>query len=360
MGVPVSRLKTRRAALTAACFAALCALALWSAAAGAAPRSGDLQVLQREAARVRADVARLDARAEIAIEKYNAARAELDALNAHLAQTRFDLQRAQTQLDVARAVLGARMADMYKNGDISLLDVIVGMRDFTEIETQIDYFRQINQADQNTVSGIETLTRYVDALSRSVEKDRQAALVKEMTLRTQQADVEDQLAQRKALLADLDGRVKTLLDQQALLDAAAAARLASAAGVDVKSIRGAPAQIALVKETMKYLGIPYVWAGATPKGGFDCSGLVLYVFAKFGVVFPHGATMQARMGTPVPLDQLQPADLVFFGSPAFYHHVGIYIGNGLFIEAPHTGALVRVSPLAGRGCALACRYDIHL
>ena len=111
---------------------------------------------------------------------------------------------------------------------------------------------------------------------------------------------------------------------------------------------------------MKYLGIPYVWAGATPKGGFDCSGLVLYVFAKFGVVFPHGATMQARMGTPVPLDQLQPADLVFFGSPAFYHHVGIYIGNGLFIEAPHTGALVRVSPLAGRGCALACRYAIHL
>ena len=65
---------------------------------------------------------------------------------------------------------------------------------------------------------------------------------------------------------------------------------------------------------MKYLGIPYVWAGATPSGGFDCSGLVLYVYAKFGVQFPHGATMQAHMGDPVSLSQAQPADLVFFGT----------------------------------------------
>ena len=111
---------------------------------------------------------------------------------------------------------------------------------------------------------------------------------------------------------------------------------------------------------MKYLGIPYVWGGASPSGGFDCSGLVLYVYAKFGVNFPHGATMQAHMGTPVPFDQLEPADLVFFGDPSFYHHVGIYIGNGLFIEAPHTGDVVKVSQLAGRGGTLACRYPIRL
>ena len=71
---------------------------------------------------------------------------------------------------------------------------------------------------------------------------------------------------------------------------------------------------------------------------------------------PHAATYQARMGTPVPFDQLQPADLVFFGSPSFYHHVGIYAGNGRFIEAPHTGDVVKVSVLAGRGTTLACRF----
>jgi peptidoglycan DL-endopeptidase CwlO len=243
---------------------------------------------------------------------------------------------------------------------VSVLDVMLSARDFTEIDTQIDYFRQISQADEDTVTGIEALTQRVGKLADQVEKDRAAALTREMDLREKRADVEDQLAQRRALLADLDARVKELIERQARLDAAASLRLADAAGVDIESVNGSAAQIALVKDTMKYLGIPYVWGGASPSRGFDCSGLVLYVYAKFGVSFLHGATLQARQGTPVPLSRMQPADLVFFGDASFYSHVGIFIGNGLFIEAPHTGDVVKVSQLAGRGCALACRYPIRL
>jgi len=352
----------RRAAATVAFACALGALllALLPAAALATPAAQDLESLQAQAKQARAEVARLDLAAQIAIEKYNVARSELDGLNARLIETRRDLSRAQLQLDVARSVLGERMADIYKNGGLSVLDVVLGARDFTEIDTQIDYFRQISQADEDTVTGIETLTERVGKLADQVETDRAAALTREMALRATRTDVEDQLAERRALLADLDARVKELVERQARLDAAASQRLADAAGVDIESINGSAAQIALIKETMKYLGIPYVWAGATPSGGFDCSGLVLYVYAKFGVSFPHGATMQAHMGTPVPFGKMEPADLVFFGSPSFYHHVGIYIGNGLFIEAPHTGDVVKVSRLAGRGSTLACRYPILL
>jgi len=353
---------TRRAAAAVAFACALGAalLTLVPAAALANPGAQDLESLQAQAKLARAEVARLDFAAQVAIEKYNVARSELDELNVRLSETRRDLSRAQLQLDVARSVLGERMADIYKNGGVSVLDVVLSVRDFTEIDTQIDYFRQISQADEDNVTGIETLTLSVGRLADQVEKDRAAALTREMGLREKRADVEDQLAERQALLADLDTRVKELIERQARLDAAASQRLADAAGVDIGSINGSAAQIALVEETMKYLGIPYVWAGATPSGGFDCSGLVLYVYAKFGVGFPHGATMQAYQGTPVPFGKLQPADLVFFGSPSFYHHVGIYIGNGLFIEAPHTGDVVKVSQLAGRGSTLACRYPISL
>jgi cell wall-associated NlpC family hydrolase len=249
---------------------------------------------------------------------------------------------------------------MYKSDGYSMLDVLFNLSDLGEAGTQLGYFRSIDEADQETVSRIAAMELRIQDLTAAIDADRAEALEKEMGLREQQAAIEDELAARQQLLTDLDARVKKLLARQARLEKAAAARLARAAGVDIATIHGTPAQIAVIRETMKYLGIPYVWAGATPSGGFDCSGLVLYVYAKFGVEFPHGATMQAHMGDPVPLSRAQPADLVFFGHPSFYHHVGIYIGNGLFIEAPHTGDVVKVSKLAGRGCALICRYPIKL
>ena len=352
---------TRAAALAAGSFLPLLALLLVAGllptAALASPSVADLEAQARD---VRREAARLDARAEILTEKYNVARAALDVVNVRLQEARRDLERTRVQLDAAQALRGDRLSAMYKSDGYSVLDVIFNLSDIGEADTQLGYFRSIDEADQDTVTRISAMEQQVEELEQQIDKDRADALDREMGLREQQAAIEDQLAAREQLLADLDARVKKLLSEQARLDAEASERLARAAGVDLATISGTPAQIAVVKETMKYLGIPYVWAGATPSGGFDCSGLVLYVYAKFGVQFPHGATMQAHMGDPVSLSQAQPADLVFFGYPAFYHHVGIYIGNGLFIEAPHTGDVVKVSRLAGRGCALICRYDIEL
>jgi cell wall-associated NlpC family hydrolase/regulator of replication initiation timing len=346
------------AVVTAAVLWALIAL-LFPAAFVATP--GDsVESLQAEAARVRREVERLDRRAAAATERYNLLRTELDAVNIRLQDARRGLARTQDELDAAQTQRGERLASMYKSDGFSVFDVLFNAGDIGEVDTQYGYFESINEADEATVTRIEGLERSVTLLAAQVEKDRSEALEAEMTLRERQADIEDELARREILLGDLDARIKKLIAQQARLDAAASRRLAREAGVDIATISGTPAQIAVVKESMKYLGIPYVWGGASPSGGFDCSGLVMYVYAKFGVDFLHGATLQARAGDPVPLSKMQPADLVFFGDVTFYQHVGIFIGNGLFIEAPHTGALVKVSRLAGRGCALACRYPISL
>jgi len=94
---------------------------------------------------------------------------------------------------------------------------------------------------------------------------------------------------------------------------------------------------------MRYLGTPYRWGGASP-GGFDCSGFTMYVFAQVGVSLPHYTGSQWGMGTPVSRDQLQPGDLVFFNGLG---HVGIYVGGGSFIHAPHTGDVVKISSMTG-------------
>jgi cell wall-associated NlpC family hydrolase len=96
----------------------------------------------------------------------------------------------------------------------------------------------------------------------------------------------------------------------------------------------------------RFLGVPYVWGGASPTTGFDCSGLVQYVYGQLGVTLTHYTGAQYHEGIPVPASQLLPGDLVFFEpSSAGPQHVGIYIGNGEFVDAPHTGDVVRIANL---------------
>ena len=97
----------------------------------------------------------------------------------------------------------------------------------------------------------------------------------------------------------------------------------------------------VVGVALSYLGTPYVWAGASP-GGFDCSGLVMYAYSQVGISLPHSSYAMWGDGTPVPRDQLEPGDLVFFDGLG---HVGLYIGGGQFVHAPHTGDVVKVSNL---------------
>ncbi len=96
-----------------------------------------------------------------------------------------------------------------------------------------------------------------------------------------------------------------------------------------------------------FLGVPYVWGGTSPSG-FDCSGLVYYVYKQFGVTLNRVAADMTAAGIPVTYSELKPGDIVFFHNTSRYtriNHVGIYAGNGTFIHAPQTGDVVKFSPL---------------
>jgi peptidoglycan DL-endopeptidase CwlO len=353
-----------RAAAAVALACALCALAFTLIPTAAADPlrvlefgNADLSSLRAQAADVRAQITRLDRRSQKAVEQYDAARADLDEASARLTDMRRELDATQARLDIAQQVLSRRLASMYKSDGLTLLDVLLNARDFADVGAQLDYFRLVNRVDRTNLDDVQILTRQVARLTGQLEADRSAALERETNLDALRGEIEDQLAQRHALLDTVSRRIGKILARQRASAEATARRLAG--DVDLDSITGTDAQRAVVRETMRWLGVPYVWGGASPDG-FDCSGLVMYVFAKFEVTLPHAATYQARLGARVPFSQLQPADLVFFGSPSFYHHVGIYVGNGLFIEAPHTGDVVKVSALAGRGATLACRYPLRL
>jgi len=102
----------------------------------------------------------------------------------------------------------------------------------------------------------------------------------------------------------------------------------------------------LVAAALEHLGVRYRWGGTDPKRGFDCSGLVVYAARSLGLQLPRTAATQARTGVSVKKSELQAGDLVFFNTRgARYSHVGIYAGDGNFIHAPRTGAVVRVESM---------------
>lgn len=106
-----------------------------------------------------------------------------------------------------------------------------------------------------------------------------------------------------------------------------------------------PLNIQAVETAKKYLGVPYVWGGTSPRG-FDCSGLVQYVYAQLGISISRTASSQAREGVYVDRANLTYGDLVFFARGGYVHHVGMYIGDGKMIHAPHSGDVVRIVDLS--------------
>lgn len=119
------------------------------------------------------------------------------------------------------------------------------------------------------------------------------------------------------------------------------------ADMSIQSLEGSEKGQLVVATAKKYLGVPYVWAGTSPSG-FDCSGLVQYVFRELGVSLNRVAADQTAHGIPVSRENLLPGDIVFFHNTNKYtriNHVGIYVGDGNFIHAPQTGDVVKITTL---------------
>jgi cell wall-associated NlpC family hydrolase len=164
-------------------------------------------------------------------------------------------------------------------------------------------------------------------------------------------------------LADVTSRIAQLQSMLGLQPAATprpasgtSAGQFSTALADALGVSGTDASAAAAGDTgakavalaKTYTGVPYLWGGTNPDKGLDCSGLTQLVYKQLGVTLPRVAEDQAKAGTAVPsLAEARPGDLVFFGSPA--HHVGIFVGDGKMIDAPHTGSSVGVHTISGYG-----------
>ena len=394
-----------RTTLAAACV--VLGAALLAGDLSAASPDDKLKAKKAQAEAVLAQVNKLNQSFEASVEAWNGARYQLVVTKRELVVDRRRLRTTEKQRRVAVAPVAARLRALYESNDDenTTLGIVLGSTSVSDLIDRIDAARSIADADKKLTDQL-TAARDRYALAERAA----AATVERRSVAFQQRDRERQrigsmLDERKRLLAGVESEVAQLEAEKAAAEAARQARLRAEARArlaaeeralkaqqaaaaeaaarakaataptttaaapppvvaptvtpvttapttttptapPVPTIPAGPGHPEAATIALRYLGIPYLWGGASPATGFDCSGLVMYVYAQLGISLPHYAAAQYQLGSPVDRSQLQPGDLVFFDA---LDHVGIYIGNGQFVHAPQTGDVVKITALADFG-----------
>lgn len=315
-----------------------------------AQTADDIAAKSQQAAQIAAEIDALDKQLAVATEAYNRVKVDLDAITEKVNETQKRLSEIKESLKRRRELLNRRAATMYKDGRTTVLEVLLDTKDFGEFLERADYVARVAKNDADLIDRIKTTKDSVELLERQYSESRrqQEGLVQQTM--TQKNDIENKLGVRQSLLNSVNQDIQRLIAQQVSTQRASDQQINQQAQ---QALVTAP-DGGLAKTAMRYLGVVYHWAGEGPgrcpngthKICFDCSGLTMYVYKLFGIDIPHNAAMQFNKGIKITLQQARPGDLVYFGTPA--HHVGMYLGNDMFIHAPQTGDVVKVSKLSSR------------
>jgi cell wall-associated NlpC family hydrolase len=293
----------------------------------------------------------------VASSRYQLASARLQVVKEQLSENKQALGVARGNLSAAQKALAQRLVAMYTSQDsqsslavllgaVSLNDLVNRLEALNTVTTQnSSLIRQVASYERSIVRHRELLHRARVSVGQLVVERAAAKHAIDAKLGAEQRlynSVRSQIAQLQA-----EQRASQLAAEQQARTAAITQEVTSSLGGDITGGNLPPERYgAAVGIAEQYLGVPYRWGGASPSTGFDCSGLVMYVYAQLGVSLPHYTVSQYNYPNAVhpSRSELQPGDLVFF---AGLGHVGIYIGGNRFIHAPHTGAVVSIDSLTG-------------
>ncbi|HKY17007.1 MAG TPA: NlpC/P60 family protein [Microthrixaceae bacterium] len=356
--------------------------------------------LQAQAASVSDRLESLQVRSSQLDEEYNSTRVELDRMSSQLDQQRQAVESAKGALDQQRDNARRYAIDAYVSG--APVDALMAPGDDNaNLSRRVTYLTVLNGDRTDVIDDMSAAADDLAAQEAELRVGTERIATKTKTLESSKAELEQSIEEQEALQSSINGqlaeavaaenarREAELAEQarvaaeaaqaeaarqaarQAADRAAAAARAAQesqatratstatslaarpgtsrptpAPPVQLPEFPDAgnapPGAATAIAAARTVLGVPYRWGGASPSG-FDCSGLVMWSYAKAGRSLPHSSRALYSMTRRISAEQLQPGDLVFGGSPV--HHVGIYIGGGQMIHAPHSGDVVKISSM---------------
>ena len=352
----------------------------------ARPAAGDsISDAKAKAAAIESQLSQAQNQMSALSQQYDEAKYHLSQITSSIATTQANIANDHKQVAKDKATLSkAAVANYMSNGSAAAQNPIFSGNEETLGASTM--YNKIAEGDISlAVDNLHTAESQLNAQQNQLQGEKtqaqnQVSVEQNAVAQNQQAIQEQQQA-----LSQEQGQIAKLVQQQQQAEAAAAAQAAAAklaaakaAATSVANARAAATSVAgathqsaatptvpaglsqaappptsaggagAVEAAMSQIGVPYVWGGESPKGsaspGFDCSGLTAWSWGQVGVGLPHFSGAQMADSAPVPISDLQPGDLLFYG-PGGSDHVAMYVGPGSMIEAPFTGASVWVTSL---------------
>jgi cell wall-associated NlpC family hydrolase len=339
--------------------------------AGATPRS-DLASKTEQAKQLEATIQANSQRADVLDEQYLQARAAVADANRQIVSAEQGITSARAQVAGLHRRLGGRAARLYMgagSGDPLGIDAI----NVQELGSRAKYGAAAAESDNKMIDQLGVLNEQLRRQETALEQQKADAQKRQDSAEAAHREVEKISSKMQSLLASTKSDIVSLANkieteriaaqaaaERARLQAQAAQQAAPTSGGGGGGVSNNPADTginpgsipapspgasAAIAYARAQIGKPYRYAGTGPDA-FDCSGLTMMAWAQGGVSMSHGSQSQWASFPKVPIADLQPGDLVFFGSSgSANHHSGLYIGGGTMIEAPHTGAFVRYSSI---------------
>jgi cell wall-associated NlpC family hydrolase len=344
--------------------AILLALAVMVAAAGgaAAEPAPTRDALVAKAKRLQAELDGQHAAVERLTERLNATDERRTQLQRSLEGLRARQQVVAAELQAAQQKLDEQVRATYMQGPEWLLGELLGGTSAPDVLRRLPLQRAALQAQAGVVTEVSQRKAELDALNERAGAELAAAQLVHRRQAVERRELQTAIQRLQATIDGIDRRLAGYLEaEEARAEAARRAAWAGyMAGVgSVESwLRAGPAARAAVRWALAQLGDPYRW-GAEGPNAFDCSGLTSSAYWAAGVAIPRVSVAQWGAGPHPDVPSLLPGDLVFYGddprNPATIHHVGLYIGNGLMVHAPHTGAVVQIASIWRVGYVGAAR-----
>ncbi len=261
------------------------------------------------------------------VEKYNFYTDELNKVESKIIFLEKRKSRLNFELVSLKTELEAALEEIYKYGQMNFVYVVSSPDTVNDLMDRIKLFSIAGDKHAQLIMKVEEIRNEIINIEQEAEKQKKIILGLMSELNLIREQVEEKIGEKERLLAKVKQDIQ-ILEREMYTPVINFISPSDYSGV---------VSLALAQQRK-----PYVW-GASGPNSFDCSGLVYWVFRQFGTYLPRTVRGQYNAGASVSKSDLRPGDLVFFKN---FSHVGIYIGNGNFVHAPHTGTRVRVESLS--------------